>query len=161
MVVDKTNHLRKTEMEHLGVRVEEVQTPLTVQVQAAQAPLVKVITVELVPGGLVGQALAAVVPAQQEQIIPMSIKEVQVVSESLPQLQDRLCTMLAVVVAAAPVASRTASAAMAEAVTAQAKILAQGMLERLILAAEVAAAGMTRAVMADRVLLLYDTLTVL
>jgi hypothetical protein len=102
--------------------------------------------VDLVPEGLIGQVVVVVVPARREQIIPMPIKEVQVVSESLPRLQDRLCTMLAVVAEA--VADPAATVAE---VAAQAKMPAQGLLERLILVAEVVAAEMLRVVMADLV----------
>ena len=146
MVVGKTNQVQLTGMADLGVQVEEVQTPLTVQVQVAQALLVKVITVDLVPEGLIGQVVVVVVPARREQIIQMPTKEVEVVSESLPQLQDRLCTMLAAVAEA--VADPAATVAE---VAAQAKMPAQGLLERLILVAEVVAAEMLRAVMAVQV----------
>jgi hypothetical protein len=146
MVVGKTNQVQLTGMEHLEVRVEEVQTPLTVQVQVAQALLVKVITVDLVPEGLIGQVVVVVVPARREQIIQVPHKEVQVVSESLPQLQDRLCTMLAAVAAVAEAVADPAVTVVV--VVAQAKIPAQGLLERLILVAEVAAPEIVRAVMA-------------
>jgi hypothetical protein len=146
MVVDKTNQVQLTGMADLGVQVEEVQTPLTVQVQVAQALLVKVITVDLVPEGLIGQVVVVVVPARREQIIQVPHKEVQVVSESLPQLQDRLCTMLAAVAAVAEAVADPAVTVVV--VVAQAKIPAQGLLERLILVAEVAAPEIVRAVMA-------------
>jgi hypothetical protein len=146
MVVGKTNQVQLTGMADLGVQVEEVQTPLTVQVQVAQALLVKVITVDLVPEGLIGQVVVVVVPARREQIIQVPHKEVQVVSESLPQLQDRLCTMLAAVAAVAEAVADPAVTVVV--VVAQAKIPAQGLLERLILVAEVAAPEIVRAVMA-------------